>query len=438
LLYPVKPDPWWDLPSGQSLTVAGPSGDGVYAGAQAGHDSLNLHTRGGRDQGIDEGEFSDTGTNGGLFAGYGLSRKRWYAGLEGDYEDSTADSHHSKAKSSSRTMTVSKGDSYGVALRGGYRLATGPLLYLRVGAQRTEFDSHYTVNATPDAGDDDQATQTGLRLGVGADIPAGDALFVRLDYSHTRYDDFQADIVDALGQAQTERIRPREDLFRVGLGWQWGRKSERRAHWTIDYNGLYAGAHIGQGALQSDASGLHNDGNTTPADPGPFRFVGDFGDDSAATGGVFFGYGYTRSRFYLGLEGELEDSNADWSHTREPGGRDFSVEKMETWGASLRGGYVLENGALLYVRAGTVRTRFNTTWVKGNNVQFAVDRDDRKSGNRLGVGAELPLSRDAFVRLDYTYTNYAGYDFVTGQAAADSMEFDNTESLFRLGAGVRF
>jgi len=438
LLYPVRPDAYWDLPSGQTLQLTDVTDAGFYAGAQFGHDSLNLHTRGGRDQGVDKSEFSDTDASGGLFGGYGLSRGRWYAGLEAEYEGGGADIYHTKDKDSSRTLDVKRGDSYGLALRGGYRLATGPLLYTRVGAQRTEFDSHYTVNARTDAADDDNPTQTGMRIGLGTDIPASDHVFVRLEYSFTQYDDFKADIVDAQNQTQTERFRPREDLFRVGLGWQWGGSGERRATQTIDYTGVYAGAHIGQGALQSHAKGEHNDGGTTPGDPGPFRFVGDFGDDSAATGGVFVGYGFARDPFYLGVEGELEDSNADWSHSRDPGGRDFSVEKMETWGASLRGGYVLDNGALLYARAGKVRTRFNTIWVKGNNTLNYVDRDDRKSGNRIGVGTELPVSRSAFVRLDYTYTDYKSYSFVTSHAAADSMEFDNAESLFRLGVGVRF
>jgi hypothetical protein len=42
------------------------------------------------------------------------------------------------------------------------------------------------------------------------------------------------------------------------------------------------------------------------------------------------------------------------------------------------------------------------------------------------------------VRLDYTYTDYNSYSFVTSQGAADSIEFDNDESLFRLGLGIRF
>jgi opacity protein-like surface antigen len=222
------------------------------------------------------------------------------------------------------------------------------------------------------------------------------------------------------------------------MGWQWGGSGERRATQATDYTGLYGGLHIGHGALQSDLSGETSDASAPPGDPGPFRFVGDFGDDSAVTGGVFFGYGFQHRHWYLGLEAELEDANADWTAMQDPDGREFSVEKMDTWGAALRAGYVLDNGSLLYARAGRVRTRFNTTWVKGNDPVNYVDRDDRRSGNRLGVGAELPVSRSAFVRLDYSYTDYNSYAFVTSHPDPDSMEFDNDESLFRLGLGVRF
>ena len=189
--------------------------------------------------------------------------------------------------------------------------------------------------------------------------------------------------------------------------------------------------------MQSDATGTHNI-SSAPDDPGPYHFSGDFGDDSAATGGMFVGYGTSFGRFYLGLEGELEDSNADWDHKRSPTGRDFSVEKMDTWGISLRGGYLLDNGSLLYARIGNARTRFNTTWVKGSNRLNDVDRDDTVSGTRLGVGAELPISRSAFARLDYSYTDYDSYDFVSSHGSADRMKFDNSETLFRLGLGIRF
>mgnify|MGYP002063624341 CR=1 FL=1 len=87
-------------------------------------------------------------------------------------------------------------------------------------------------------------------------------------------------------------------------------------------------------------------------------------DTVAVTGGVFFGYGLQHRHWYLGVEGELEDANADWAATQDPDGREFSVEKMETWGAALRGGYVVDNGRLLYARAGKVRTRFKAVGAK--------------------------------------------------------------------------
>jgi hypothetical protein len=438
LLYPVKPGVYWDAPSGQSLAFVDAMAPGLYAGAQIGHDSFSPRTRGGRDTGTDEGEFSDSGAAGGVFAGYGLEWGRWYAGLEADYEDSSADVDHSKDKNTSRSLNVEKKSAYGLALRGGYQLPGGALLYARAGAVRGHFGSDFTVNARPDASDDDFPTRTGLRLGVGADLPAGERLFVRLDFSHTGYEDYEADIVDALDQPQTERLDPKEDLFRIGLGYRFGGDPAPLPKQAIDYNGVYAGAQVGYGTVQSDAKGLHNDGSATPADPGPFDFSGDFGDDAAITGGVFVGYGVSRNRIYLGLEGELEDSNGDWTHRREPGGRDFAVEKMETRGIGLRGGYILDNGALLYARAGRVSTRFNTSWNKGGNSANHIDRDDRETGNRYGVGAELPVSRSTFVRLDYTYTDYHSYEFVTSHADPESMEFDNSEAMFRLGAGTRF
>ena len=438
LLYPVKPGDYWDMPSGEALSLSRVDWPGFYAGAQLGLDTLNLHTRGGRDQDAGVSEYSSSDASTGVFAGYGITRGQWYAGLEGEYEDSNADIHHSESRLGSRTLSVDKDKSYGAALRAGYRLATGPLLYGRLGVVETDFDVYTTVNDRTAFAHDEEHTQTGTRLGVGSDIPVSDHLFVRLDYTYTDYDDFDASIVDSQDQLQTERFSPREDLFRLGLGWQWDGFAARQRTRDIDYTGLYAGAAIGHGALQSDTGGTYSGSSGMPADPGPYRFAGDFGDDSAATGGVFLGYGYLYGRYYLGLEGELEDSNAEWDHEGATDGPDFSVEKMDTRGVSLRAGYVLQNGALLYARAGWARTRFNTTWARGTGRASDVDRDDAVSGARFGLGAELPVSRSLFARLDYSYTDYDSYDFVASDGSADSMEFDTGENLFRLGLGARF
>lgn len=114
------------------------------------------------------------------------------------------------------------------------------------------------------------------------------------------------------------------------------------------------------------------------------------------------------------------------------------MERKSDYGLALRLGYTLRNGTLLYGRVGPVRGRFNTTWVRGSNTAAHVDRTDTVSGVRYGVGAEIPVSADGFVRLDYVRSDYRAYDFTTMHAHPDQMSFDNRESLFRLGLGCRF
>ena len=80
-----------------------------------------------------------------------------------------------------------------------------------------------------------------------------------------------------------------------------------------------------------------------------------------------------------------ESSTADWTHRKAPSGRNFSVEKKDTYGLGLRGGYQLRSGTLLYARADRVRTRFKTTWVKGGNRDNDVDRHDRSVGRRRRI-----------------------------------------------------
>ena len=96
---------------------------------------------------------------------------------------------------------------------------------------------------------------------------------------------------------------------------------------------------------------------------------------------------------------------------------------------------------MLYVRAGMVRGRFNTTYNKGVSTGQFIDRTDTLSGVKTGFGAEIPVGDATFLRFDFTHTIYESFSFVTGHgggANADSMEFDNSENLFRLGLGFRF
>lgn len=432
LLYPIEGMPERFPASPDRLTLAGSSWGGFYAGARIGHGVHALRTDGVRgNNSIQRAEFSDEALSAGAFAGYGLDLGRWYLGLELEGDGTGGDIFHRKAKPQSRTLDLEVDASPGLALRGGYRLAGGPLFYGRFGAVRTDFKTFYTLNNAPQNAVSRTFEQTGLRYGLGADIPAGKHLFVRLEYVYTRHEDFTVDVI-----TDENEFDPRSSFFNLGLGWRLGGGGPAAPQPAPKApGGLYAGAQIGHGALNSHLTGTHTDGGSNP---GSFDFTGDFGDNNGFTGGIFAGLGHDWNRWHLGLEAELEASNADWKQERDPNGRSFGVEKSSTYGLALRGGYRLDGGTLLYVRGGRVRTRFTTEWTKGGNRDNDIDRDDSVSGTRIGIGADIPVTHSLFLRLDYSHTDYEDYGFTTSHASADSMNFDTSEALFRLGLGARF
>lgn len=186
-------------------------------------------------------------------------------------------------------------------------------------------------------------------------------------------------------------------------------------------SGFYGGLQAGFGQLGSELDGPRGAGTLSA----------EFADGGIA-GGAFAGYGVTTNRWHFGLELEAEDGNAQWDHARLPGGRVYSVEKGASFGGALRLGRWLPYGALVYARAGIVRTEFDTEYQLASGMSF--DRNDTKYGFRFGGGVEAPLSERFFLRMDYTHTSYQDYD-VASNAGTDN--FDNSESLFRLGVGYR-
>jgi opacity protein-like surface antigen len=433
LLYPVHKTGFAEDVDRLSLPWADVGWPGFYAGTQLGYDAFHVRTDRERGGSANRAEFGNRDFEAGLFAGYGIDLNRWYLGVELEGSKNRADIEYRKKEPDNRTLEAEHDHSYGMSARLGYTIPNGVLLYGRAGAVRSKMKFSYRVNNLPQNAVDDSTNQTGLRYGLGADIPASDRLFVRLDYSYTDFDSYKADVV-----TEAEKLDPDQNLFRLGLGWRFGGSmNEETEPATVERSGFYAGTHAGHGSLNSDLNGTQFDGSGAGAS-GPSDVDGDFGAQTGVTGGVFAGYDLTWGRWYAGLEAELEMSNAKWKQRSASGGRNFSVEKKDTNGLSVRGGYILDNGTLLYVRAGGVDTRFNTDWDRGGNSDNHVDRDDTKSGTRLGLGAEIPLNKRSFARLDYTYTNYESYDFVTSHGAPDDMDFANTETLFRLGLGARF
>ncbi|MFO7582266.1 outer membrane beta-barrel protein [Guyparkeria sp.] len=412
---------------------------GLYAGAQLGMSGMAAATSGPRgSHGTDDGDMQGTGSTAGAFAGWGrTTRDHWYAGIELEGSRGGGDWSHAKNKSTSRTFSLDTNDSWGASLRGGRVLENGALLYARLGAVRTEFDTFYQANDAPAEAADQTDRQTGRRVGVGVDVPAGDHLFWRLDYSHTDYDAY--DVPYGSGPEAVERFDNAEGLFRIGLGWRFGGQPYRPTDPTGgDVSGLYAGAQLGQMMLATDMDAQHRSQGQ-----GPYDFSADFGDTGLDTG-IFAGYGLQWDRIYLGVELSADSSSGEWRHERETpggGGRDFSLEKKGGQALAARLGYQLDNGTLLYARLGKARSQFNYRYAKGAQASNDINRDEIEIGDRYGLGAEVPLTPNTFVRFDYSRTDYGDIEFVTGHgdgANADEVRWENTSDQFRVGVGYRF
>lgn len=435
-LYPVRDPLRANLARLQRAAHVSASGPvGFYTGAQLGVNSLDTHSSETRSSGgRDAANYGDGDYAGGLFAGYGWNWDRWYLGLELETEQSDAGWSHSKNKSDSRTSSLDKNYSYAAGLRLGRALVNNSLLYLRLGAVRSQFDGFYTINDSPQNAFDEDFSLTGLRYGVGVEFDLGEQLFARLDYSVTNYRDKTLQSADF-----NEHYDIHESLFNLGIGWRFNKVPTHNNKLAPDtLAGFYAGGQMGYGMTGSDLDGLHRDQGS-----GPYAFNADFADHGF-TPGVFAGYAINWQKLLLALELEAETSSLEWEHQRDSadnGGRDFSVEVGNTLGAAIKLGYILDSGTLLYVKAGTVQTEVTTQWAKGNNRNFDIERDDDIHGLRIGLGAEVPLTQQSFIRLDFSHTNYDSYDFVTehgGGSNSDAMRFDTTTNLFKLGLGVRF
>jgi hypothetical protein len=384
---------------------------GFYVGAQVGHGNINTALDGPRGAfGRNTTEFGDDGFTGGVFAGYGVLVGDFYVGGEVDFEDSEAAWSHI---TNNRLFTVNKSNSFGVSARVGYELQNHSLLYGRFGIVGTEFETFYRQPGGTRTMDE---RELGMRFGGGAETPITSNLFARMEYTYTAYEDFEIS-----GAGATDNFANSESIAKFGLAYRFGGGVDIDTQ-PADFSGFYAGVQGGHGAINSRNQGTRVSGPVTISRSG-----------HGATGGVFAGYGETLDDFYIGGEVEADFSSTNWNIERNPTGRVYSVEKEMTYGGGLRLGYVLNDTALIYARAGYVWSEFDTDYLHIGPNNF-VSPEDTVGGVRLGGGVEMAADDDLFFRLDYTHTDYDSYqvNYISG---VDS--FDNSENLFRIGFGYR-
>lgn len=399
--------------------------EGFYVGAGTGYGSIDTRVTGPRgEHGTYRGDFAGSGPASTVFVGYGKALGRWYLGLEASAARSRIDWLHDKTPTS-RVFSTDQSRSEEISFRAGPTLLGNNLLFVSAGRVRSRFDSAYAAEDGTRSAQSD--TRWSTAYGLGLDVPLSRHLFARGHYEIARSSSY--DVANAEG---SDRFAGSSGRFQFGLGWRMGAVPEE-ARANVGVSGFYAGAQGGDNRFGSKLDAIQRQAEVPP--------VSDFHTDFGGRGtdfGVFGGYGHAFGRLYAGVELESDGSSTGWYHEKQPGGRQFSVEARGSYGAAIRLGYATAYGALLYLRAGRARGRFNTTYVKGENSDAWVDRNDTRTGNRFGVGIEAQLWKSAFVRLDYAATRYDPIAFTTTQALADQLRFTNWQYLARLGIGMRF
>lgn len=429
VFYPV---PQVFVPGGAPLGNAAPDGmGGFYAGLQYGYALIGTESSGGRGtHGTDNGNMGTFGGLGGGFAGYGLVMDRMYVGLELHGNEGDTTWYHNKTKTGGREFSTAQKSGYGASLRLGYVLDNGTLPYVNVGAVNTHFNTLYAVDgATPVEVD---KHLTGTELGVGVEVPTSPHSFVRLAYSYISYPNYDVTYSDG-STLQTDTLHNMQSQVMLGVGLRL--RAQPMPHFRAKVDGFYAGAQLGDNSLHSNFDADQTDSGTPPTTS---HLQADFAK-AGFSSGLFAGYGKTfKQHYYLGVEGEVDNAHTGWQHTRTPTGRSFAVDQNASYGASVRLGYVLNSGTLIYGKLGAVRTRFNTQYKKGGNSSAWINRDDTKTGEQYGLGIQLPITHNVFTRIEYTYRQYQKYSFTTAQANADTVQIENSAALFRLGIGMVF
>jgi outer membrane immunogenic protein len=189
-------------------SVAASPFNGPYVGAQLGYSLYDFKVTTPTES-FDGA--SGRGADGGVYAGWGtLFSPAFYGGVEAEYNWSGA--KHQTTLSGASGEIKDK-DNYGIGARLGWLPSSNAMLYTRLGWQRAQLE--YSGNVVGTGGTISGSTKldhNGFRLGVGAETALAANTMLRLEYDHTWY---RKDTVDTGLESE-----PRNDLFRVGLAYQ--------------------------------------------------------------------------------------------------------------------------------------------------------------------------------------------------------------------------
>lgn len=420
--------------------------DGIYVGAMGGVVTTGSVMTGPRNfagpnpQNYYEGPMMDMDGLGGFYTGFGrVLDNNIYLGAELNVSKGGPEWTLVSAPNG-RIERVERESAWGLSAIGGYALDDDAMIYGRAGYERATYDGlliYDTRSRTTVQSDN----QRGLRFGGGVDVNLGDNWHLRYDYSHVNYNDFPLFWATPGRPNRHDVIDPSEDLFMLGLDYRFNGDNDGpvrdRDGSEFTFGGFYGGAMAEWGQLLSHIGG--------PRDDGAFFQNVEYGGNGLA-GALVAGYGHQFANDWF-LAAEIEGSlgGGDWS-IKEPGtpgnpnGRFQKTSEQESYGAALRGGYVVNDRVLVFGRAGLVRTGFDTQ-VHYNTAPRLIATDSQtETGYSLGGGVEVGMRGPWHMRADYNFTNYGSYNVLweDGPNPGRTDESHNSETSLRLGLVYRF
>lgn len=197
-------------------------------------------------------------------------------------------------------------------------------------------------------------------------------------------------------------------------------------------DGLYLGAGLGE-------SFVANELTTTSYSSG--LTVNSDGDENNTIGNLFIGYGSTSdSGFFLG--GELGtnfpgrtvnmDGIANAAFSPFVVSNRLTITDYVT--LDLLPGYAINNGILLYGRAGFSYGQLRYKQVL-NNSAFSIETDNNTWGGRIGLGTTIAFSPNFGMALDYYYS---AYQEMTVASPLFNMQFKSKPSANFVGISLLY
>jgi outer membrane immunogenic protein len=165
------------------------------------------------------------------------------------------------------------------------------------------------------------------------------------------------------------------------------------------------------------------------------------GDDQSIEGvgyGVQLGYDFDLGGAVIGAEAEFSDSTAkvDFEDGDFEGFGLGQVDSGRDLYFGVRLGAKVGPNAMIYAKGGYTNAKYELS-SSYNGTAFESDID--VDGYRLGAGAEYALSDNAFIKLEYRYSNYSeGEIDFEGADVPDTDRFDLDLDRHQVMAGVGF